>query len=189
MDLHYSQTEEFHRLEQEKFESPMDLHYSQTASNIKSTALSFESPMDLHYSQTILLDRMDIHLFESPMDLHYSQTYFCNYSVKYKFESPMDLHYSQTDAVDRKLCSSLNPLWIYTTLKHANSVYYFGGCLNPLWIYTTLKPQIRENVLHTSHIIHKRYRFCRIIIFHTNLHQLSIAFHFLKLDIPYFPEK
>ena len=101
------------------------------------------------------------------MDLHYSQTCMTFNAYAREFESPMDLHYSQTR--ERKKIRRYR--------------------LNPLWIYTTLKPQIRENVLHTSHIIHKRYRFCRIIIFHTNLHQLSIAFHFLKLDIPYFPEK
>ena len=55
--------------------------------------------------------------FESPMDLHYSQT-FC--VVRYcigKFESPMDLHYSQTAVIIDKDFFSLNPLWIYTTLK------------------------------------------------------------------------
>ena len=35
---------------------------------------------------------------------------------------------------------SLNPLWIYTTLKHIPSLCHIPDSLNPLWIYTTLKP-------------------------------------------------
>ena len=34
---------------------------------------------------------------------------------------------------------SLNPLWIYTTLKHIPSLCHIPDSLNPLWIYTTLK--------------------------------------------------
>ena len=51
------------------------------------------------------------------MDLHYSQTYNRRSNKKGEFESPMDLHYSQTCALLLAVIGSLNPLWIYTTLK------------------------------------------------------------------------
>ncbi len=56
------------------------------------------------------------------------------------FESPMDLHYSQTNTSVPVPTGSLNPLWIYTTLKQnlQDAENYIS--LNPLWIYTTLKP-------------------------------------------------
>ena len=51
----------------------------------------------------------------------------------------MDLHYSQTIIKTAYSRESLNPLWIYTTLKRGNwRVSKIKG-LNPLWIYTTLK--------------------------------------------------
>ena len=55
------------------------------------------------------------------------------------FESPMDLHYSQTSAPNNPNAFGLNPLWIYTTLKHEIYHWNKNQCLNPLWIYTTLK--------------------------------------------------
>ena len=123
------------------------------------------------------------------MDLHYSQTLNSFQLLNIRL-NPLWIYTTlKLSLPPIQSTRGLNPLWIYTTLKLTNIKLLNNSRLNPLWIYTTLKPQIRENVLHTSHIIHKRYRFCRIIIFHTNLHQLSIAFHFLKLDIPYFPEK
>ena len=51
----------------------------------------------------------------------------------------MDLHYSQTDLELLRNSLSLNPLWIYTTLKQWCTLFSFGNSLNPLWIYTTLK--------------------------------------------------
>ena len=78
----------------------------------------FESPMDLHYSQTAETLQVYHELFESPMDLHYSQTRGHALKIIILFESPMDLHYSQTIYVNGDLFDSLNPLWIYTTLKH-----------------------------------------------------------------------
>ena len=51
------------------------------------------------------------------MDLHYSQTEPTPYFGSVKFESPMDLHYSQTYLEHWQATVSLNPLWIYTTLK------------------------------------------------------------------------
>ena len=77
----------------------------------------FESPMDLHYSQTFQNLFQLLQPFESPMDLHYSQTWSLAPFLTYKFESPMDLHYSQTSHAFRYTKTSLNPLWIYTTLK------------------------------------------------------------------------
>ena len=59
----------------------------------------------------------NIGLFESPMDLHYSQTHLSFHRMKLSFESPMDLHYSQTQSHWEEAAESLNPLWIYTTLK------------------------------------------------------------------------
>ena len=73
----------------------MDLHYSQTDHGRFQPEAEFESPMDLHYSQTARYEVMLFDMFESPMDLHYSQTCF-----RHKQE-----------------VMSLNPLWIYTTLK------------------------------------------------------------------------
>ena len=58
-----------------------------------------------------------MYLFESPMDLHYSQTDGSFSICGSKFESPMDLHYSQTHVLKIIMVISLNPLWIYTTLK------------------------------------------------------------------------
>ena len=52
------------------------------------------------------------------MDLHYSQTVILYESRETLFESPMDLHYSQTDSSFLDNLKRLNPLWIYTTLKH-----------------------------------------------------------------------
>ena len=80
---------------------------------------SFESPMDLHYSQTLPTLIRSVSLFESPMDLHYSQTQKEQNVVGMMFESPMDLHYSQTVTPFCVVVCSLNPLWIYTTLKRA----------------------------------------------------------------------
>ena len=51
----------------------------------------------------------------------------------------MDLHYSQTLTRVTEHSISLNPLWIYTTLKHPSTILSFHTSLNPLWIYTTLK--------------------------------------------------
>ena len=78
----------------------------------------FESPMDLHYSQTPTIFCFKFHWFESPMDLHYSQTFQFGEPDIFAFESPMDLHYSQTISLRFSTDESLNPLWIYTTLKH-----------------------------------------------------------------------
>ncbi len=52
------------------------------------------------------------------MDLHYSQTDKETAKQLAEFESPMDLHYSQTPDSLMFPDSRLNPLWIYTTLKH-----------------------------------------------------------------------
>ena len=83
------------------------------------------------------------------MDLHYSQTTSKPHVLYAVFESPMDLHYSQTQSTNCCKLESLNPLWIYTTLKQYSIYYsqYIG--LNPLWIYTTLKPMTfyRQNVV------------------------------------------
>ena len=57
-------------------------------------------------------------MFESPMDLHYSQTVAIYVRNAVSFESPMDLHYSQTILLPLASFVGLNPLWIYTTLKH-----------------------------------------------------------------------
>ena len=73
------------------------------------------------------------------MDLHYSQTYNNAMHSPDLFESPMDLHYSQTEIVASGQKASLNPLWIYTTLKLTDHRFLNTSCLNPLWIYTTLK--------------------------------------------------
>ena len=51
----------------------------------------------------------------------------------------MDLHYSQTWVQSVFRILSLNPLWIYTTLKHEKEKVTSNYSLNPLWIYTTLK--------------------------------------------------
>ena len=74
------------------------------------------------------------------MDLHYSQTPPISSNAPHVFESPMDLHYSQTPRRDLYFRISLNPLWIYTTLKLPGQEVCDCGGLNPLWIYTTLKP-------------------------------------------------
>ena len=74
--------------------------------------------MDLHYSQTNRKNTAIVNEFESPMDLHYSQTPPISSNAPHVFESPMDLHYSQTPRRDLYFRISLNPLWIYTTLKH-----------------------------------------------------------------------
>ena len=73
------------------------------------------------------------------MDLHYSQTCDSFLVAPPLFESPMDLHYSQTKRVQSDIKSGLNPLWIYTTLKHMLMTTQQTYRLNPLWIYTTLK--------------------------------------------------
>ena len=52
------------------------------------------------------------------MDLHYSQTLLEGLARLLEFESPMDLHYSQTQVSLVFNVKGLNPLWIYTTLKH-----------------------------------------------------------------------
>ena len=54
----------------------------------------------------------------------------------------MDLHYSQTINDCLNLLTSLNPLWIYTTLKPSTQLSQHHLSLNPLWIYTTLKPML-----------------------------------------------
>ena len=59
----------------------------------------------------------------------------------------MDLHYSQTSVCAITCFVSLNPLWIYTTLKLKNNVSFVNQRLNPLWIYTTLKPAIEAGEL------------------------------------------
>ena len=74
--------------------------------------------MDLHYSQTSQQSLRKNGKFESPMDLHYSQTTSRGIRRLLVFESPMDLHYSQTTVPFPIWDESLNPLWIYTTLKH-----------------------------------------------------------------------
>ena len=74
--------------------------------------------MDLHYSQTKPPQPIRTYAFESPMDLHYSQTTLHSKCYAFVFESPMDLHYSQTMNTYFTIGISLNPLWIYTTLKH-----------------------------------------------------------------------
>ena len=51
----------------------------------------------------------------------------------------MDLHYSQTGLCPVTHIFSLNPLWIYTTLKPKLKNDDGLDSLNPLWIYTTLK--------------------------------------------------
>ena len=55
------------------------------------------------------------------MDLHYSQTAADIQDELSLFESPMDLHYSQTLLYVSVSENGLNPLWIYTTLKHGTA--------------------------------------------------------------------
>ena len=95
--------------------------------------------MDLHYSQTLKFRLFQMELLESPMDLHYSQTMYLLKVKELMLESPMDLHYSQTGKGTYKTYKSLNPLWIYTTLKRPTVWLGLLSSLNPLWIYTTLK--------------------------------------------------
>ena len=78
-------------------------------------------------------------LFEYPLDLHYSQTRTAFNKEAVMFEYPLDLHYSQTWLIPELSVSSLNTLWIYTTLKPSETDYQEYLCLNTLWIYTTLK--------------------------------------------------